>query len=88
MQAISDTGKFTTETGEFQTIAPPSTSPFSSVTVLTHGFTLLPTSTGVPDTFFDLADKIVSVNSNLPENKGLILLYNKPIYFLFKLYLY
>ena len=78
VQAISDTGKSTTETGEFQTIAPPSTSPFSSVTVLTHGFTLLPTSTGVPDTFFDLADKIVSVESALPSEKGLILLYNKP----------
>ncbi|MDM9385690.1 PKD domain-containing protein [Chlorogloeopsis sp. ULAP01] len=78
VQAISTSGQSEIEFGQFDTIAPVSTNPFSSVTVLTHGFTLFPTNTGIPDNFYDLADSIASVNGDSPNEKGLILRYDKP----------
>jgi DNA/RNA endonuclease G (NUC1) len=46
--------------------------------VLTHGFTLLPNQSGIPDSFFQMANKIATVSGNTPENSGLIMRYDKP----------
>ena len=72
VQAISSSGQPNIDIGQFKTSAPPSTSPFSSVSVLTHGFTLLQQNTGIPTSFYNLADSIADVGD------GLILRYNKP----------
>ena len=78
VQATRINGETDIDFGTFKTISKPTTNPFSSVSVLTHGFTLFPTSTGVPNNFFDLADSIASVNGEAPDKKGLTLLYDKP----------
>ncbi|MGB6015803.1 MAG: DNA/RNA non-specific endonuclease, partial [Nodosilinea sp.] len=45
------------------------------MTVLTHGFTLLPTATGIPESHYEMADHIAKANG--AENPGLILRYDK-----------
>jgi len=72
IQAVSSRGKTNIDFGQFKTLAPPTTSPFSSVTVLTHGFTYSPSATGIPNSFYDLADSIAETG-----NDGLILRYDK-----------
>lgn len=86
VQAIQSTGQTDIDFGKFQTLVPVRTSPFSSVTVLTHGFdpfTLLPGEslfqpTGISSSFYDLADHLVGVNGELPDERGLLLRYDKP----------
>lgn len=78
VEAVSNSGAVTKDLGQFQTIPPVSNSPFSSVSVLTHGFTLLPVQSGIPDSFFQMANKIATVSGNTPENSGLIMRYDKP----------
>ncbi len=46
--------------------------------MLTHGFQYLTPPTGVPDSFYDLANDIVSVNGYESSEQGLILRYDKP----------
>ncbi|NJO93192.1 MAG: hypothetical protein HC820_00340 [Hydrococcus sp. RM1_1_31] len=77
VQAVSTTGETDTESSYFRTTSPYSNNPFSSVTVITHGFTQSPSATGIPDTHYDLANKIISVNGDKPNEKGLILRYHK-----------
>ncbi|MEZ2246692.1 DNA/RNA non-specific endonuclease [Microcoleus sp.] len=78
VEAVSNSGAVTKDLGQFQTLPPDSNSPFSSVSVLTHGFTLLPNQSGIPDSFFQMANKIATVSGNTPENSGLIMRYDKP----------
>ncbi|WP_341735970.1 DUF4114 domain-containing protein [Microcoleus sp. CAWBG640] len=78
VEAVSNSGAVTKDLGQFKTIPPDSNSPFSSVSVLTHGFTLLPNQSGIPDSFFQMANKIATVSGNTPENSGLIMRYDKP----------
>ncbi|MCC3410001.1 MAG: Ig domain-containing protein group 2 domain-containing protein, partial [Microcoleus sp. PH2017_10_PVI_O_A] len=78
VEAVSNSGAVTKDLGQFKTIPPGSNSPFSSVSVLTHGFTLLPNQSGIPDSFFQMANKIATVSGNTPENSGLIMRYDKP----------
>jgi len=78
VESVSNSGAVTRDFGQFQTIPPVSDSPFSSVSVLTHGFTLLPNQSGIPDSFFQMANKIATVSGNTPENSGLIMRYDKP----------
>lgn len=73
VQAVNSTGATNLDFGQFEVLAPPSTSPFSSVTVLTHGFTRSPSGTGISDSFYELADSIAETG-----NDGLILRYDKP----------
>lgn len=75
---MSNSGAVTKDLGQFKTLPPVSNSPFSSVSVLTHGFTLLPNQSGIPDSFFQMANKIATVSGNTPENSGLIMRYDKP----------
>lgn len=75
---MSNSGAVTKDLGQFKTLPPDSNSPFSSVSVLTHGFTLLPNQSGIPDSFFQMANKIATVSGNTPENSGLIMRYDKP----------
>ncbi|MEG5129484.1 DNA/RNA non-specific endonuclease [Microcoleus sp. ARI1-B5] len=70
---MSNSGAVTKDLGQFKTIPPGSNSPFSSVSVLTHGFTLLPGQGGIPDSFYEVADSIAKTG-----NDGLILRYEKP----------
>ncbi len=72
VEAVSNNGVVTEDFGQFQTIPPVSNSPFSSVSVLTPGFTLLPGNAGIDDSFYQMAGKIASVNN------GLIMRYDKP----------
>ena len=79
--AVEATGKPGTRNldfGRFETIAPPSTDPFSSVSILTHGFTLTPGTTGIDDVTYDLAGAITDAQGKEPQEKGLILRYDKP----------
>ncbi|MEG4310901.1 DNA/RNA non-specific endonuclease [Microcoleus sp. AT10_D2] len=78
VEAVSNSGAVTKDLGQFKTLPPDSNSPFSSVSVLTHGFTLLPNQSGIPDSFFQMANKIATVSGNTPENSGLIMRYDKP----------
>ena len=73
VEAVSNSGAVTKDLGQFKTIPPGSNSPFSSVSVLTHGFTLLPGQGGIPDSFYEVADSIAKTG-----NDGLILRYEKP----------
>ncbi|PSB39712.1 hypothetical protein C7B69_01790, partial [filamentous cyanobacterium Phorm 46] len=73
VEAVSNSGAVTKDLGQFKTLLPPSNSPFSSVSVLTHGFTLLPGKGGIPDSFYEVADSIAKTG-----NDGLILRYEKP----------
>ena len=50
--------------GQFQTLAALTTIPFSSVTVLTHGFTLKPEATGIPEGFYDIAGSIAETGND------------------------
>ena len=59
VEAIGKNGEPNIDFGRFETVAPPSTKPFSSVNVLTHGFTLIQeNNTGIPDSFYDFADTL------------------------------
>nr|WP_228050355.1 DNA/RNA non-specific endonuclease [Tychonema sp. LEGE 06208] len=78
VEAVNNSGAVTKDLGQFKTLPPFSNSPFSSVSVLTHGFTLLPNQSGIPDSFFQMANKIATVSGNTPENSGLIMRYDKP----------
>ncbi|MFB8794804.1 MAG: DNA/RNA non-specific endonuclease [Microcoleus sp.] len=78
VEAVSKSGAVTKDLGQFKTLLPVSNSPFSSVSVLTHGFTLLPVQSGIPDSFFQMTNKIATVSGNTPENSGLIMRYDKP----------
>ncbi len=78
VESVSNSGAVTKDFGQFKTLPPVSNSPFSSVSVLTHGFTLLPNQSGIPDSFFQMANKIATVSGNTPENSGLIMRYDKP----------
>ena len=76
VEAVDKQGKSNIDFSGFEAIAPPSTNPFSSVSILTHGFTLLQeNSTGIPNSFYDFADTITEANGK--EEKGLILRYDK-----------
>ena len=77
VQAVDVRGHSNLEFGEFRTTSQPSNNPFSSVTVLTHGFTLDKPDAGIDKGYYDIADKITSVNGDLPSQKGLILRYDK-----------
>ena len=78
VQAVDVRGHSNLDLGEFRTTSQPSNNPFSSVTVLTHGFTLNEPPAGIDKGYYDIADKITSVNRDLPSQKGLILRYDKP----------
>ncbi|MBE9212307.1 hypothetical protein IQ247_06225 [Plectonema cf. radiosum LEGE 06105] len=78
VQAVRANGETDIDFDSFRTTSGLTDNPFSSVSILTHGFTILPTATGVPNDFFELADSIASVNGEAPDEKGLILLYDKP----------
>ncbi len=73
VESVSNSGAVTKDFGQFKTLPPVSNSPFSSVSVLTHGFTLLPGQGGIPDSFYEVADSIAKTG-----NDGLILRYEKP----------
>ncbi|WP_293293224.1 hypothetical protein [Microcoleus sp. PH2017_13_LAR_U_A] len=68
VEAVSNSGAVTKDLGQFKTLPPDSNSPFSSVSVLTHGFTLLPNQSGIPDSFFQMANKIATVSGNTPDS--------------------
>jgi DNA/RNA endonuclease G (NUC1) len=75
VEAINAEGKRNIEFGEFnaQLEATRPRAPFTSVTVLTHGFTPpLVAEAVIPPNFFDIANNIVNANDG-----GLILRYNK-----------
>jgi DNA/RNA endonuclease G (NUC1) len=78
VEAISNSGAVTKDFGQFKTIPTVSNSPFSSVSVLTPGFTLLPGNAGIPDSFYQMANKIATVSGNTPESSGLMMRYDKP----------
>ncbi|NEQ48475.1 MAG: PKD domain-containing protein [Leptolyngbya sp. SIOISBB] len=76
VQAESKTGTRDTEFGQFTTAAPAGNAPFRAVPVLTHGFTILPSPTGIPESHYQVADQIAK--STDVQNPGLILRYDKP----------
>ncbi|AFZ38163.1 outer membrane adhesin like protein (plasmid) [Stanieria cyanosphaera PCC 7437] len=78
VEAFGKQGTRNIDFGRFETVAPPSTNPFSSVSILTHGFTLLPGSTGIDSATYDLAAAIADSQRNEPDEQGLILRYDKP----------
>lgn len=79
VQAISTTGETDTEYASFRTTAPLRNSPFSSVSILTHGFSPpILVKESIPDNFYELGNKIIQVNGNLPDQKGLMMRYDKP----------
>lgn len=78
VQASDNRGKSIFETGEFNTTVPLSANPFSSVTVMTHGFTLNPAPTGVPAEFYQMANSIIHSSGTEPNQVGLMLRYDKP----------
>jgi hypothetical protein len=79
-QATAVSGEVNLDTsGEFEVVAPPNDHPFSSVTVVTHGFNLLPTPgehEGIPRSSYQIADRIARVHGK--DKEGLILRYDKP----------
>ena len=78
VQATTESGEINLEpTGELEVVAPLSDNPFSSVTVLTHGFSFVQSPLdykGIPRNYYDLADKIAGIHGE--DNKGLILRYD------------
>jgi large repetitive protein len=72
VRGVDSRGNSIHESGEFDTVAPVSTNPFSSVTILTHGFTPEPTPTGVPDEFYQLGNSIIRTS----REPGLMLRYD------------
>jgi large repetitive protein len=76
IQAIREDGITDIDFGEFATASVAGDTPFSSVTLLTHGFTLSPSSTGIPESHYEMADHIARANG--AEAPGLILRYHKP----------
>ena len=78
VESVSNSGAVAKDIGQFKTLPPASNTPFSSVSVLTHGFTLLPNQSGIPESIFQMANKIATVSGNTPENSGLMMRYDKP----------
>jgi YD repeat-containing protein len=80
VQATAATGEVNLDTsGEFETVAPINDRPFSSVTVITHGFNLIPfpgEHEGIPESSYQMAEKIVGIHGE--DKEGLILRYDKP----------
>jgi DNA/RNA non-specific endonuclease len=75
VQGIMLDGKKDTEIGSFDTkIEIDTTSPFSTVNILTHGFSLEPSPTGVPDEFYQLGNSIIHQDK---LHTGLMLGYDK-----------
>ena len=78
VQATRISGETQIDFGSFRVKPKPTNNPFTSVSIITHGFTMSPSETGVDDPTYKLADSIVSANGEESEEKGLILLYDKP----------
>ena len=79
VEATSNAGKINLNTREFEIVAPINNKPFSSVTVITHGFNLIPTPgehKEIPKSSFQMADKIVGIHGE--DKEGVILRYDKP----------
>jgi DNA/RNA endonuclease G (NUC1) len=77
VEAISRSGEVETETQVLQTYSSlDDSTPFSSVSILTHGFSLLPGQYGIPQSFYKMADKIANVTTGA-DSAGLILRYDK-----------
>ena len=74
VEAISSTGARNLKFGDFNTSLSDAGdgSSFRSVTVMTHGFTLLPEETGIPDNFYTMGDSIAEAGD------GLMMRYDKP----------
>ncbi|MCY7384111.1 MAG: YncE family protein, partial [Microcoleus sp. CAN_BIN18] len=73
VEARSADGRLNTEVGEFKTSPVTDNSPFSSVTILTHGFVPQLNPEASPPEFFEMADNIANAGGD-----GLILSYHKP----------
>ncbi|NJL77654.1 MAG: tandem-95 repeat protein, partial [Richelia sp. SM2_1_7] len=82
VQATTSTGQTKIETGEFKVAPEHTETPFSSVTVLTHGFTPPIVSAfdvdqyGVPRDYYKIADSITKTFGEETEEKGLTMRYD------------
>ncbi|MEA5471933.1 DNA/RNA non-specific endonuclease [Spirulina sp. 06S082] len=80
IRAVNERGEVETFTGDFNTrVSTPVgwESPFSSVTVLTHGFSFLYDDTGISDSFRKMAKAIAETSGKGEDERGLILRYHK-----------
>ncbi|MEM6526258.1 MAG: DNA/RNA non-specific endonuclease, partial [Bacteroidota bacterium] len=78
VEATRVSGETQIDLGSFRVEPKPTQNPFTSVSVITHGFTLRPSETGIDKAIYQLADGIVSASGEDLDEKGLMLLYNKP----------
>jgi large repetitive protein len=77
VEAFDAKGRRQVETKSFKTNHAATTSPFSGVSILTHGFSLDPTPTGVPEDFYTIANSIIHSQGDYDDSTGLILRYDK-----------
>ena len=77
VQASDNSGRIIVEKGDFDTVAPLGNSPFSSVSILTQGFTQDPTPTGVSDWVYGVGNAIINSTGTAAGRHGLLLLFEK-----------
>ncbi|MBP0022028.1 MAG: DNA/RNA non-specific endonuclease [Cyanobacteria bacterium SBLK] len=80
IRAVNSQGEVETFTGDFNTrLSTPVgwESPFSSVTVLTHGFSFLYNETGISKEFRQMANAVADSSGKGEDERGLVLRYHK-----------
>ncbi|MBF2017605.1 MAG: beta-propeller fold lactonase family protein [Rivularia sp. T60_A2020_040] len=82
VRGISNEGEEEIETDKITIVPQPTETPFSSVTMMTHGFTppiiepLFVDEYGIPKDYYKIADSIVTRPGKEVDEKGLIMRYN------------